>query len=616
MSFKTVFRSLQEVFPQVDLRILKAVAIEHSKDVDAAVEFVLSEVLPSFNEPTESPYTLDDNTHLMRKLPAKGWVQTFCGNQKIEKENKDLIPESSAACESDPYINHSPASLPSSTCSKKTDLEEDEPNVLLHSQAGEEVLSNLLSEPTFGERGKAAVADHTTGAFHVKSDLCNDIVIASSSNMYISDQLISNEELVVVTSNTHVNNQIFNENFEEQATSVDAVENISQPLETFQSNSYGDLPANVVQGANMNASAFCTPVQNFLFSEKEAPASFSEDSSNLECGDQSSLSSFEGQYLRVIQEKSSESVVFEAYMPTVAEIPTLAGSQSGSAVGMNILEDLISDVKSNKETLISSFVSVKNMIKDVELHEDRAKQAKEEASKAGVEMLIKAKDMKEMLRHAKEAKEMQAGEVYGEKFTLASEARELQSRLLNLRDEKEKSLSIIEEIHQTLEACLAIAKKEQSAAEQEKFEKEEAARKILKEQEVIMEELVQDSKRLQQDSEENAKLRYFLMDRGRTIDVLQGEIALICEDVKLLKGRVDGHVPPSKSLLLTSSSLASPSSSSSNVRSLSERILHTMELGRSPKGIPEDPTRNNQLESNVGDSSNRATSDDDWELFE
>uniref|UniRef100_A0A0A9CSC4 CUE domain-containing protein n=1 Tax=Arundo donax TaxID=35708 RepID=A0A0A9CSC4_ARUDO len=44
---KEVFRSLRELFPQVDQRILKAIAIEHRKDVDSAVVAVLDEVMPS-----------------------------------------------------------------------------------------------------------------------------------------------------------------------------------------------------------------------------------------------------------------------------------------------------------------------------------------------------------------------------------------------------------------------------------------------------------------------------------------------------------------------------------------------------------------------------------------
>jgi hypothetical protein len=45
---------------QVDHRILKAVASQYSSDVDAAVGFVFSDVLPAVSEPTETHYTLQD----------------------------------------------------------------------------------------------------------------------------------------------------------------------------------------------------------------------------------------------------------------------------------------------------------------------------------------------------------------------------------------------------------------------------------------------------------------------------------------------------------------------------------------------------------------------------
>uniref|UniRef100_A0A8R7TLP3 CUE domain-containing protein n=1 Tax=Triticum urartu TaxID=4572 RepID=A0A8R7TLP3_TRIUA len=60
MAFKQVFCALREVFPQVDLRILKAVASQYSSDVDAAVGFVLSDVIPAVSEPTETVFTLQD----------------------------------------------------------------------------------------------------------------------------------------------------------------------------------------------------------------------------------------------------------------------------------------------------------------------------------------------------------------------------------------------------------------------------------------------------------------------------------------------------------------------------------------------------------------------------
>ncbi|GAB2301943.1 hypothetical protein Dimus_035966 [Dionaea muscipula] len=46
MGFNMVYRTLLELFPQVDARILKAVTIEHAKDVEGAVEAILTEVVP------------------------------------------------------------------------------------------------------------------------------------------------------------------------------------------------------------------------------------------------------------------------------------------------------------------------------------------------------------------------------------------------------------------------------------------------------------------------------------------------------------------------------------------------------------------------------------------
>ncbi|KAI9106823.1 hypothetical protein K1719_022351 [Acacia pycnantha] len=46
MGFNSVYKCLQEIFPQVDARILRAVAIEHAKDVDLAAGIVLNEVIP------------------------------------------------------------------------------------------------------------------------------------------------------------------------------------------------------------------------------------------------------------------------------------------------------------------------------------------------------------------------------------------------------------------------------------------------------------------------------------------------------------------------------------------------------------------------------------------
>lgn len=57
-----------------------------------------------------------------------------------------------------------------------------------------------------------------------------------------------------------------------------------------------------------------------------------------------------------------------------------------------------------------------------------------------------------------------------------------------------------------LETRLAAALEIKDAAEQEKQEKEGSARKAFAEQEAIMEKVVQESKLLQQEAEENSKV--------------------------------------------------------------------------------------------------------------
>lgn len=99
-------------------------------------------------------------------------------------------------------------------------------------------------------------------------------------------------------------------------------------------------------------------------------------------------------------------------------------------------------------------------------------------------------------------------------------------------------------MRETLEIRLAAALEMKKAAEQEKKAKVDSALKALAEQEAIMERVVQESKLLHQEAEQNSKvknhsynkstnkflipilisflqLREFLMDRGQVVDSLQ-----------------------------------------------------------------------------------------------
>ena len=63
-------------------------------------------------------------------------------------------------------------------------------------------------------------------------------------------------------------------------------------------------------------------------------------------------------------------------------------------------------------------------------------------------------------------------------------------------------------MRQSLEARLAAAAEQRKAADQEKREKEDSAWKAVSEQEAIMEKVVEESKRLQHEAEENSKVAF------------------------------------------------------------------------------------------------------------
>lgn len=67
-------------------------------------------------------------------------------------------------------------------------------------------------------------------------------------------------------------------------------------------------------------------------------------------------------------------------------------------------------------------------------------------------------------------------------------------------------ISIYLQIHKTLEMRLAAAEDVIKSVQQEKVEKENSARKALSNQELLMETVVQESKILKQQAEQNAKV--------------------------------------------------------------------------------------------------------------
>ncbi|GAB2234292.1 hypothetical protein Drorol1_Dr00003539 [Drosera rotundifolia] len=413
MGFSMVYRSLVELFPQVDIRILKAVAIECPKDVEGAVEIILTEVVP-----------------YVRQNDARS-----VSSAKTETASIQVIAETSGSTGND---NCQPGNIK------------------------DQGLMPCASSTT------PPVEDHA-------------VDLGKSTEHALLDQM---------------------------------------------SDSVGSLSQKVDQGSNKMAEGA------------------SETAAEL-------------------QESSDENI---------------GETRSTQACGMDSIEEIVEDAKSNKKILNSEMQSVVQMIREVELQEKALSEVKEMAANGGSEILAEVEEIRKIIFHAKEENDMHAGEVNGEKAILTTEMKELQARLLCMSEERDESLSILNKMQQALQERLNSVQEEIRAAEKQKLEKEESARVLLAKEKEIMEKVVEESKILQQEAEENAKLHDFLMDRGRTVDTLQGELSVICQDVKLLKERFDSGTPLSESLTLNnqiSSFVASSRSASSTNSALDQIIVPT-----------------------------------------
>ncbi|XP_043722567.1 uncharacterized protein LOC122669781 isoform X2 [Telopea speciosissima] len=550
MGFNLVFRSLQEVFPQVDIRLLKAVAIEHSKDVDAAVECILFEVLPSLPCSSESHHIPSDSQDVKHLIVGEE-----------EPELRRVVEGASAGSTSNSgYVVGEDGNYMTDT----TDAPYDGSKCLSAEPIGSSILSlhggsdDDLQTNTHGLR--SALLDQPSD--HLFFNTETEELISSEKNQNVSviggsDQgsLVGYGSLIQEDCFTDCCNDVSSFNIK------DLNELVGCDSSTICGENHQDQSC---------LAADSLEVENMLATSQLIPSSQDETSYSTDCGSLSAkvgdtICDFEKPDPRSPSGNVSAEDIFDTEVGHVENVSSSIAivSHSSQICTIDLLEESMVEAKNNKKTLFLAMQSVINKMKELEFQEEAAEQAKREAAMCGPDILTKVEDLRQILQHAKQTNDMHSGEVYGEKAILATEVRELQSRIQNLSEDRDKSLTILKEMRQTLEIRLAAAEEEIKMAKQEKLEKEKLARVDLAEQELAMERVVEESKRLQQQAEENSKLRDFLMDRGHVVDILQGEIAVICQDVKLLKEQFDEHVPISKSLSSSQTSCILASSSSS-----------------------------------------------------
>ncbi|KAG6553676.1 hypothetical protein Mapa_004591 [Marchantia paleacea] len=263
---------------------------------------------------------------------------------------------------------------------------------------------------------------------------------------------------------------------------------------------------------------------------------------------------------------------------------TLSNSSTQIASIETIL-DAVDQAKADKEVLINSIEELRALRQETDQAEYEAQWYKDEAAKGGLDVMSRVDKMRQMLSQAREANEVHAAEVHGEKAVLATEARELRSRVVQLKREKEKALAVLNEIKASLQARINKAYQESEAAVAEKVLKEDLARECLNKEEELMAQVAQESRELHAETETCIKLREVLIESGNIVDALQGEVAVLCEDAEELKEEIERmslscssgfvHMLKPRPLSDSTNSLLSKSS-----KTVGDRQAHSMESAR------------------------------------
>ncbi|XP_022771078.1 uncharacterized protein LOC111314213 [Durio zibethinus] len=620
MGFDKVYQCLLDVFPLVDSRVLKAVAIENSKDVDAAAEIVLSEIMPYLSKLTVAASSSSQNQS--PRLQPNEAVDEEESNQLRWRK---VLFGKRAYSSAEPLLETNEAVTETCLTGAASNMDSLEtPNAAATSK----FLENNNNEAAEIETEELILVGNAEIQKDKSSFSLNALGIDNSllyANLQIKESGSSSKDRAIDIKDGFVRSP--------RVSPVTRANDSTSLLGNTGSSGSSNDELNFDGPVDLNVDLCRNSSLNRTMLGEENVVGLLVPSSSQEQmpeGLRAGLRSESGSVIHSTDSENQErgSVELKSLLDSISEMGDIeddtfnpAVSRSSKTCRIDLLEEIIENAKNNKKTLFQAMQSMMNLMREVELKEEAAEQAKEEAARGGLDILLRVEELKRTLPYAKEANDMHAGEVYGEKAILATEVRELQSRLLSLSEERDKSLAILDEMRQTLEARQSAAKELMKTAEQEKLEKEESAHKALDEQEAITVKVVEESKILRQEAEENSKLREFLMDRGQIVDSLQGEISVIFEDVRVLKEKFDERIPLSKSIFSSHTSCILASSGSS-LKGMASDLAP--EQGETAKALEKrSPTPSIDWQSPKSRSSEerykadgKKLLDDGWEIFD
>ncbi|KAL5068237.1 hypothetical protein RYX36_019124 [Vicia faba] len=583
MGFNSVYRSLQDIFPQVDSRLLRAVAIEHPKDADIAAEIVLTEIIPSITKkllPVTPPEDVSPRVivNLEDGSEDEGDGLALAHHQLVKSRDAGSSSNSSSRPDLNVPVKSRQGGSPLVVINLGDDSEEDdseeEGGLVQKHQLVEDNAMGSSSSTSLSSRSIPVQIAQTANS---SGGLDLNVTLNESTLSNGSDRKDENKRFFGIDLEAYLKRGILNDIPQGTSNGFNFFEQGQLDVD-FDSKNLAS--SRVYQVAENEQNKLNEEWVDFVPTDENVDAKISDTTRSLEnC--ETALNELEGSEVQTVSQLQEHTPVGEDYLQMVinSNPSVIVGetshvedeidvnktlSQSSRSCSIDTLEETIDEAKTNKKMLFSSMESLINLMKEVELLEKAAEQANMLAARGGSDIQDRVEEYQALLVHAKEANDMHAGEIYGEKAILATELKELQSRLSSLSGERDMSLAILDEMRQILESRLAAAEMLKKAAELEKEEKEGSARMALLEQEAMMDKVVQESRRLQLEAEENSKLREFLMDRGQIVDTLQGEISVICQDIRLLKEKFDANLPLSQSFSSSQTSCILASSGSSH----------------------------------------------------
>ncbi|VAH35983.1 uncharacterized protein LOC119356277 isoform X1 [Triticum dicoccoides] len=728
MAFKQVFCALREVFPQVDLRILKAVASQYSSDVDAAVGFVLSDVIPAVSEPTETVFTLQDVDYAehdhtdSRKSnlhsggislvdlgaredtsalfgtsaessgtvgecdPFSDYDGPFQSKNKIEKcsqiEDKVVINEtripttvmnsllqehyallgSSSTSAAEPHMmeyEQSDSGGCNDHCAAEKDEVTPETEIGNHKHCNDNYeLSDLLASsgnmlPLFKESPSDCAVKHGGQVpLKLSDEVSKHDFDKSEDNCYLETLLVNfhskedkqtsknlpNAPTVHTLSNPKDNNdlQVLFENKDNAGEELGALCTAENTPELHKSandgnfyNLFGDL---------------CTVDETtkvpLNFTEEKNEQSFVKLDNQHKLFDLFASSKIVDNSLQPFQEKGGSETVHNEELPSIhlnfnnrrtftstcnfdgdkyyslcpmveldADQPNEEWMMPGADKSEGFLDNStqsfhiteinknISDITKSKESLSCLYESTIMKMKEVELQEEKSRLAKQNADKAHQNFLAMAEHFNQLIENSKESNDKQAQVLCGENCSLVALTQDLQSKLTKLAAQRNEALTAVQEIKFQLDARLATSMEEEAAAMEQIIQEDKLALLLRKEKEATMGSIMEESRKLQKEAEENILLREQLLDQGHIIDIMQGEIASIQARVSKLK-----------SALVTTSSSAN-SSHKNDCKSASVDTDRPLGSNENRDDLPQ---RNHAKDHTTSSDDD----DDEWEVLE